>query len=237
MEAVLEKRLSKLKNHVIILGFDKFGRAAAEEVSRKMIPLVIIEHTEARIQLAQADGFEAIIGDATDESLMIKIGIKLARGLVSALSDEADNVLAVLTARVLNPQLVIVSRCDEEGSERKMLRAGADRVVLPYKVGGRRMAAIVVQPTIVDFLDVMFSGDELALELQEITVRKKSKLADKPLSESLIRDQTGGALIVGIKGTSGTIITNPRGTTVLREGDILIALGSDQHLQTLRGLA
>lgn len=237
MEAVLDKRLSKLKNHVILLGYGKFGRAAADEVSRKMIPLVIIEHSEARIKLAQAEGFEAIQGDATDESLMIKIGIKHARGLVSAVSVEADNVLAVLTARVLNPQLVIVSRGDEEGSERKLLRAGADRVVLPYKIGGRRMAAIVVQPTIVDFLDVMFSGDELALELQEITVHKKSKLTGKTLSESLIRDQTGGALIVGIKSASGTIITNPRGTIVLREGDVLIALGSDNHLQTLKDLA
>ncbi len=237
MEGMLEKKLSKLRNHIVILGFGKFGRSAAQQVRQKGVNLIIIENRESRINLAKEEGYEIVSGDATDESLMEKVGIRRARGLIVALSVEADNVLAVLTARVLNPDLTIVARGDEEGSERKLLRAGADRVVLPYKVGGRRMAAMVVEPSILDFLDVMFSGDELAMELMEIEISKKSPLIGRTLKDSAIRDQTGGALIVGIRGVSGKLITNPRGTTILREGDKLIALGNKEHFNRLSEIA
>lgn len=237
MEAVLENRLSKLNNHIIILGYGKFGRSAAHEIKRKNIPIVVIERVEARMILAKEEGYEAVMGDSTDDHLLEKAGIIRARGVVAALSSEADNVLAVLTARVLNPKLTIVSRGDEEGSEKKLLRAGADRVVLPYEIGGRRMAAIVVEPSIMDFLDIMFSGDELAMELMEFKLKKDSAMIGKSLSESNIRDKTGGALIVGIKGVTGKMITNPKSSLILREGDTLIALGNQVSLDNLAKMA
>jgi len=236
MEAILENRLSKLNNHIIILGYGKFGRAAAQEIKRKSIPIVIVELKEQRVKLALNEGYEAIQGDASEDHLLEKVGLTRARGVVAALSSEADNVLAVLTARVLNPKLTIVSRGDEEGSEKKLLRAGANRVVLPYEIGGRRMAAIVVEPSIMDFLDIMFSGDELAMELMEFKLQKDSLLTGKTLSESAIRDKTGGALIVGIKGVTGKMITNPKSALILREGDTLIALGSQTSLENLSKL-
>ena len=237
MEGMQEKFLSKLQNHIVILGYGKFGRAAAKEVRRQGLHVVIIEQSADRAILAKKEGFDAVEGDATDESLLETVGTNQARGLVAALSVEASNVLAVLTTRVLNPDIYIVSRGDEEESERKFLRAGADRVVLPYKVGGRRMAAMAVQPAVVDFLDVMFSGDELAMELMEFKIGKGSPLTGKSLAESEIRDKTGGALIVGIKHASGEVDANPRGTIILSEGDTLIALGRQQHLERLKKMS
>ena len=233
MEGILEKKLAKLKDHVIVLGFGKFGRIAANEIARKGVPLVIIEKSEEKVQAAKGEGYQALQGDATDEHLMEKIGIMRAKGLVAALSEEADNVFAVLTARVLNPKLIIVSRGEEEESEKKLLRAGANRVILAYRIGGLRMAAVVLQPAIMDFLDVIFCGDELALELMQFPVPKKSPLTGKMLKETDIRTETGGALIVGIKGTDGKLITNPRGSAVIMEGDTIIALGSPEHLELL----
>lgn len=237
MEGMEERMLARLQNHIVILGYGKFGRAAAKEVRKQGIHVVVIDQSEDRFNLAKREGFNAVFGDATDESLLENVGLGKARGLVAALSEEAANVLAVLTARVLNTDIYIVSRGDEEGSERKLSRAGADRVVLPYKVGGRRMAAMAVQPAVVDFLDVMFSGDELSLELTEMNIDKGSHLIGKTLAESEIREKTGGALIVGIKHTSGEVESNPRGTITLNEGDILIALGKREHLERLKKMA
>ena len=226
MENQLENRPSKLKDHVILLGFGKFGHEVAEEVSRRKQKLVIIENREERVEQARNEGYEAIKGDGVDEHLLEKVGVKRARGLVAALSEEADNGFAVLTARVLNPQLTIVTRGEEEESEKKLLRAGANRVILPYRIGGRRMAAVVLQPAILDFLDVIFSGDDLALELMEINLDDKSKLIETKLGDSNIRGETGGALIVGVKKKNGELIPNPDRTTKLTKGDRLVAMVS-----------
>lgn len=171
------------------------------------------------------------------EGLLEMVGVRNAKGLVAALSDEADNVFAALTARVLNPSLTIVSRGEEEESEKKMLRAGANRVILPYRIGGRRMAAVVLQPAILDFLDVMFRGDKLALELMEIHMEKGSSLIGKYLSESDIRAKTGGTFIVGIRTASGELVANPDRTAILNQGDVLIAMGSAEQLAKCEKLA
>ena len=233
MEFMTEKKLSKLKEHVIILGFGKFGRIAAQEIFRRKVHIIVVEQVEAKIKATVDEGYNVILGNATDEHLLEKCGITRAKGLVVALSEEADNVYAVLTARVLNPELVIVTRGEDEESEKKLLRAGANRVILAYKIGGLRMAAVVLQPAIMDFLDVIFCGNELALELMQFEVKQGSSLVGKMLKETSIRSETGGALIVGIKGVSGKLITNPKGSIKIREGDILIALGSPKHLEML----
>jgi len=236
METVLEKKLSRLKDHIILLGYGKFGAEIADEVDRKRVPLVIIENDEKKVERAREKGFQAYLGDGTDEQMLEKVGVRRARGMVAALSTEAANVYAVLTGRVLNPDMVIVSRGEEEESEKKMLRAGANRVILAYRSGGRRMAAVVLEPAILDFLDIMFSGDELAVELMSVTLKKDSLLVGKMLKDADLRDETGGVLIVGIKDKSGNITSIPVGTTVLNEGDKLIVMGSNEHIDALKKL-
>ena len=237
MEGILEKKLAKLKDHIIVLGYGKFGREVVHEIARKKVQMIIIEQDEDRIEQASSEGFQVIHGDGTNETLLEKVGVLRAKGLVAAMSSEADNVFAVLTARVLNPNLTIVSRGEEEESEKKLLRAGANRVILAYRSGGRRMAAVVLQPAILDFLDVIFSGDDLSLELMEIHIKKGSPLVGKKLKDSDIRNETGGALVVGIKSGGGKIIPNPLGNTLLHEEDVLVAMGSPEHLASLEKLA
>ena len=237
MEGILEKKLARLKDHVIVLGFGKFGREVVQEVNRKKVQMVIIELNENKVTEAHSLGHQVLQGDGTNEALLEKVGVKQAKGLVAAMSHEADNVYAVLTARVLNPKLTIVSRGESEESEKKLLRAGANRVILAYRSGGRRMAAVVLQPAILDFLDVIFSGDELSLELMEIHIKKGSGLVGKMLKETDIRNETGGALVVGIKGVGSRIIPNPLGTTVLHEEDVLVAMGNPENLDALEKLA
>lgn len=237
MEGMLDKRLSKLKDHIILLGFGKFGWEVSQEVSRKKTPLIIIEKNEERVRTAADMGYRVLKGSGTDEHLLEKVGVKRAKGLVAAMSDEADNVFAVLTARVLNPGLTIVSRGEEEESEKKLRRAGANRVILPYQIGGRRMAAVVMQPAILDFLDVIFCGDELALELMEVHLVKDSSLVGKTLNDSDIRAKTGGALILGVKSASGELTANPDRFTILHPEDILIAMGSAEQLAKCQELA
>ena len=237
MEGMLEKKLAKLKDHIIILGYGKFGKQIVKEISKKKAQMVIIEQNEKFVQSAQKKGLMIIQGNAADESILEIVGIRRAKGLIAALSSETDNVFAVLTARVLNTNLRIVSRGETEESETKLLRAGANRVVLAYQSGGKRMAAEVLHPNILDFQDIIFSGDDLSIELVEIHIEKGSTYDGKMIKETNIRSETDGSLIIGIKDDDGKIIPNPRGTTVLKGGDILVVMCPPEHFMTLEKLA
>lgn len=177
-------------------------------------------------------------GDAINDEVLVEAGIEKASGLISALPDDESNVFVVLTARQLNPHLLIVSQAAEERTTRKLIKAGANRVISPKKIAGRRLAALVLRPSLLNFLDVIVEGGELDMRIEEVGLASGSPLIDKSLKETGIGQRTG-AIIVGINDPDGRVRINPSTTStlssvILGEGDVLIALGNEDQLIRLR---
>ncbi len=178
-----------------------------------------------------------LIGDATDEETLEKAGVNQADGLISSLGNDADNVYIVLTSRGLNPKLRIIARAIDEKSSQKLLRAGANKVVSPYSIAGRRMARLLLTPGIVDFLDIVTQSSELELKIEAVELHKASPLVNKQLKESNIKSDTDGAMIIGIKEGDNEIKVNPPGELILKDGHILYALGNSAQIEKLQRLA
>jgi len=230
----MEKQLSKLKKHIIVCGYGKTGSEIIEEFRKFNKPFVVIENDSHRVNELKGQGWLVLEGDATEDETLEKAGVKAAEGLIATLPEDADNVYIVLTARGMNPKLRIIARAIDDVSSRKLLRAGADKVVSPYSIAGKRMARLILSPGIVDFLEVMALSQELELKVEEIPVKKSSPIANKRLNESNIKAETDGATIIGIRDTAGKIIVNPPGDTVLKEGLILYALGNSAQIEKLK---
>ncbi|TKJ41891.1 potassium channel protein [candidate division LCP-89 bacterium B3_LCP] len=233
----MQKRLSKLKKHYIVCGSGRMGSEAVKELIAEDRDIVIIESDEAVYQKHQSDGVPSIQGNATDDEVLIQAGVERAKGLLTALPTDMGNVYVSLSARGLNPDLFIIARGTDEASESKLLKAGADRVILPYQIGGRRMASILVRPEIVDFLDVMTGKDELSLRMELVNVSDSSPLADHTLKESNIRRETGGALIIGLIRDGSDMIPNPDSDAQIRSGDQLVVVGHVDQIKKLEQMA
>ncbi len=234
----MERQILNLKNHTIVCGFGRTGNEIVNVLNADNVDFVIIDSDDARVAEAQDEGFLAIQGNATDDDVLRKCRIEHASGLIAALGNDADNLFVVLSAREMNPNLKIISRGIDETSTRKLLRAGADNVISPFTIAGRRMAALVTRPEIVEFLEIMVHDSEFELKMEQIIIKKKSLLIAKKLNQSNIKSETDGAMVIGIKKQSvGKMVINPPGDTTLEEGDILIALGNDMQLEKLEQLA
>ncbi len=230
----LEKKIRDLKGHYIICGFGRMGKTIAKEFSSSDIDILIIEKNPvAEIEKGEYLIFE---GDANNEDVLKSAGIERAKGLISVLPTDAENLFLVLSARELNPELFIVTRASEEGSERKILRAGADRVVSPYYTGGIRIANSVLKPSVVDFIEYATKTGNLELQLEEVLLAKGSRLSEVTLGDSGIgRDL--GVIIVAIKRLDGSMEFNPSSSSVIYAGDTLVALGETSKLKELEHLA
>ena len=230
----LEKKIKELKSHYIVCGYGRMGRIICRELKEKDIKFVIIEKEPDTFE----SGEETLVlkGDATKDENLKEAGIEKAKGLISVLPTDAENLFVVLSARELNPKLFIVARAGEEGSEQKLLRAGADRVVSPYHIGGLRIAHTVLKPAVVDFIEFATKSGNIDLQMEEITVQNNSKLAGLTLDECGIgRDL--GIIVVAIKNASGDMKFNPTFRTAIKAGDTLIALGEIPKLKTLEDMA
>ena len=237
----MERTISKLKDHYIICGCGVVGKEIASEFSREGVAFVGVEQDLSSSDLARDESILIVEGDAEDEETLIKAGIERPRGLAAVLRKDEANVFVVLTARQLNPRLTIVARAAEKRTVNKLLKAGADRVISPFQIAGRRIASVILRPSVVNFLDVMVEGGNLAMRLEEVAVAAGSPLVGKQLRESGIGQQTG-AIVVGILGPDGRTRVNPSETAalsgvVLKEGDALIALGNDAQLRRLKAFA
>lgn len=178
-----------------------------------------------------------LFGNATEDELLEKAGVSRAKGLIAALSNDADNVYIVLSAKGMNPKLRIIARSIDDQSRKKLIRAGADKVVSPYSIAGRRMARLLLTPGIVDFLEVMVQSQGLELMIEEVIIHKGSPLVNKQLRESNIKAETNGAMIIGIKKQDENIVVNPSGKTLLEEGLTLFVLGNNAQIERLNELA
>jgi voltage-gated potassium channel len=235
-ERRMEKRLKALNDHVIVCGFGKTGFQAAWEVKQLGIPFVIIEKDPDKTGNARFEGESFLVGNAMDELILERAGIQRARGLISALTTDADNVLVTLTARQMAPDLPIVARSSKLGTENKLRAAGASHIVSPYEIGGRRMAALLLSPDLMNYVDVVLDGTNLEMALEHILVRPDSGLVGHSMRQVRLRDATG-ALIVGINRPMEGLKFNPTGAEVFQAGDVLIAMGSHDNLNKLVALA
>lgn len=231
----LMTRIRKLKDHYIICGFGRIGSLVADEFLRRPLPFVVIERNDQKV-VGQPPEYPIIQGDATEEKVLLEAGIERARGLVTVLHSDADNLFVTLTARELNPDLFIIARYEEPRSERKLLRAGADKVVSPYIIGGTRMAMAVLRPAVIDFIELATASENLGLQMEEVLLLNGSPLVGTTLAETKIR-RTFNVIIVAIKRTGGHMEFNPSADAVLNEGDKLIAIGEREDLRRLEARA
>ncbi|MBM4287075.1 MAG: potassium channel protein [Deltaproteobacteria bacterium] len=227
----LEKKIRNLKDHFIICGFGRIGEVIARELSHNNIPIVMVDNRPQHTPFLERSGYLHVIGNATQEEVLLAAGIEQARGLISVVSSDADNVYIVLTARSMKPDLNIVARAGETGSQQKLRRAGANVVISPYELGGQRMAQTILRPTVVDFMDVAF-GEAIDLSLEEIPVGSSGDIIGQPLKESGLRQRLD-LIIVAIKRLDGSMLFNPQSDTRILQGDTLIALGSKANLDKL----
>jgi len=232
----LERQIQKLKDHYVICGYGRVGRIICEEIKKsKPTPLVVIDQDSTLTPLIQEHGYLYLLGDATREETLMKAGILSAKGLATALDSEADNVYITLTAKGLNPDLFVLARAGRRGSEKKLERAGANRVVSPHQIGGFRMAQALLRPHVTEFIDFAFTDLDTNLGMEEIPIRPNSKLSDISLVDSGIRQQFD-LIIVAISKVTGEMLFNPASHTRIQIGDTLIALGQRSNLIKLERL-
>ena len=175
-------------------------------------------------------------GDATDDAVMTAAGLERAASMVTAVDSDAANLFITLSARDRRDDLFIVSRVRDDANEAKLRQAGANRIVNPQEIGGGRIAALALAPNVADFLDVVMHDGSLEFRLADITVPESSPLAGKSLREAHVRDRTG-ALVLAIRSEGGEFTTNPAPESELRQGDVLIAIGTQEQLEELQQLA
>jgi voltage-gated potassium channel len=232
----LERQIRALKDHFIICGYGRVGQIVCDEIKKtKPTPMVVIDKETNLTAKIEKDGHLYILGDATEEECLFRAGILAARGLATALDSEADNVYITLTAKGLNPDLFVLARAGRIGSDKKLLHAGADRVVSPHQLGGFRMAQALLRPTVTEFIDFAIVDPDTSLGMEEIPIRPNSELADVSLVESGIRKDLD-LIIVAIKKADGDMLFNPASHTRIQIGDTLIALGQRSGLIKLERL-
>jgi len=233
----MEKRIADLKDHCIIAGFGRIGSSITQVLGREY-PLIIIEKHKEREEVLRGTQQPYIVGDATNDSILEKGGLKRARALVAALPTDADNVYITLTAKELNPDIRVVTRADNEGGRRRLTQAGADHVISPYLIGARRMALILAKPTVIDFLEEsLFAGSiDRLLELEEIKIEGISTLDGQDLIEANLSERCN-IVLLSIKKVTGEVIFNPPYMQEIKSGDTLVVLGDSEALECLRELA
>jgi voltage-gated potassium channel len=234
----MEKVIAKLSGHFIICGGGRVGVRILKELARTGQELVVVDQNLSQVK-EWGERFPKVFlleGDATTDETLEKAGVHRARGLLAALGSDKDNLFVVLSARGMNKDLRIVTRADEETSRDKLLRAGADSVVLPHTIGGMRMASEMIRPAVVSFLDTMLREKDSTLRVEEAPVAASSHLDGRQIEEGEVSRRTG-ALLVAIRKPDGSFEFNPPGGREIRAGEVLVAIGNPQQIAALRKLA
>jgi voltage-gated potassium channel len=232
----MEHKLAEISGHMIVCGYGRMGRHVCQEFSRQGIPFVVIDYIAEELS-----GFELplgipVIGDATDDNVLRKAGVDRARGLVAVAPNDADNLYITMSARLLNHKLFIVARAEADEAEAKLKRAGANRVISPYVLGGCKIAQAVLRPAVLEFIELATKTEQLELQIEETRIGPHSSLAGVSLAESRLRQEVG-LIVVAIKKKGGAMIYTPPADVVIEAGDTLIALGRRSHLDRLEKLA
>jgi voltage-gated potassium channel len=228
----MEKIINEMKDHYIICGFGRTGHQVAEEFDAARVPYVVVDRKQKTEEELGSKGIPYIIGDIINDNNLVEAGIKTAKGLISAADSDVANVFVTLSARALNPELYIVARASEIEAENKLKMAGANRVILPYYISGKRIAAYATRPVTSDFLDMVMHGESLEFSLSEITVPDTSSLLNKTLSEAKIREKSG-ALVIAIRKVDGSFNLQPQSSSTIEKRDIFVVIGTQEQVGLL----
>ena len=226
----MHKEISRLRDHYIVCGFGRIGKEICKILQEHHRAFLVIEKDNEELKILEELQYMRLQGDAAADEVLLSAGIDRAKGLVSVVASDADNLYITLTARGLNPGLYIMARSSGgPGVQTKLKRAGATKVISPYSIGARRMAHLIVRPTVTDFIDLTMRAGELDLMMEELLVSPTSHLNGKNLIESEIRKKYD-VIVVAIKRQDGTMLFNPKPDSVIMAGDILIVLGATDHI-------
>jgi len=229
----MKNRVARLKNHFILCGYGRVGQAIAQAFNEEKVPFVIIAKDEEHIAKANKEGYLCLFGDATSDEVLREAGIERAHGLVSAVGTDTDNTFITLSARQLHPDLFIEARSSSPESEGKLRRAGADRVISPHAIGGRRMAMLALRPAVVDFIDTVAYGRGRELELENVDVAGGSPLIGQTMEQARSKD---GITVLAMRKKNGKLVANPPGAEIIEDGDRLIVIGTKGRLAALESL-
>lgn len=238
---ILESRrnsrmLSKLSDHVIVCGFGRVGRRVSNELTQEGVSFIVVDINSERVEHARELGYVAVVGNAANETMLNEAGIKDARALIACVNSDAENVFIILTARSLNPSLQIIARANYEDSEPKMIRAGANRTIVPYDISGKRMVTMLMRPNVADFLDEVAHVGGMELLLEQIHVSPESPFAGKTLLEMNVRS-TMGITVLACRHTDGRFETHPGPETMIEPDGILLVLGTRDQLRDMKRYA
>ncbi len=232
----MENRLKKMKDHYIICGCGRMGHIVCKRLEEEKIPYVVIDNNEETIQeLKETCDCVAIIGDASNEEVLLEAGVKRAKAVAALLPSDADNLYLVLTVRLLHPSTFILSKVLEEEAEKKILQIGANKVVSPYKLSGLKLAQGLIRPTLVEFLDLIIRRQELSLSMEEFVVKKNSRIVNHTLIESDVRKQAN-VIVVAAKKPGEDIVFNPSPDIKIGTGDTLLVLGDELGISEFENL-
>lgn len=227
------KTIKEMKDHYIICGFGRVGHQVAQVFEDSRVPFVVIDSKKETLEELEAKNIVGIIGDATSDNVLLEAGIQRAKGLVACSDSDVANVYVTLSARVLNPQLNIVARASYHDTEKKLLMAGANRVISPYFISGVRMAALATQPVACDFLDLVTHGGQVDFSLFEVAVPPQSPLIGKSVTEANITG-TSGTLVLAVRKANGAFELQPKAVSKIEMGDVLIVLGTQEQFEALQ---
>ena len=235
-ERRMKRQIAALKDHTIICGYGRVGRHAAHEFACEKRPFVVVDSNLEVIERARADGFTAMLGDATEDAILQAAGVERATNLLITTGSDAANVFITLSARSFNPRLLIIVRAIEDSTEAKLCKAGADHVIAPETIGGKRMAALAIRPEATDVVDSLMAGHDDESWLDQTTVDPGSSLVDQRIGDARFGVETS-ARIIAIRRRDGQTVINPGSDEYLREGDVLISVGLREEINDLENLS
>lgn len=238
VERALGKRkmtieINRLTDHVIICGFGRLGLDLVVQLTHRGIPFVIIDLDLEKIQQAKEKNFLAIHGDATAEEILEQANLGQAKALVTALPSDAENVFITLTARNMRPDIQIIAKSEQESSCRKLRQAGADKIVMPHRVGAQQMERMISRPMTADLVELFAEASHLEMELDEFRISNKSTLVGSTLADSGIKEEFN-LLVVGIKNREGEFRFNPKPLEQIGEEDTLLVIGQHDDINRMK---
>lgn len=229
----MHREIEDLDRHVIVCGFGRVGRHLALQLAREGDPFVVVDDDDDKIEVIVELGYPYIRGDATEEHVLEEAGLYRSRAVVASVNSDADNVLVTLTAKGLSPDTVVIARAKSEENEGKLRRAGADRVIAPSTIGGRRIAQILTRPAVADFLDGI-GGGGVDYTLEEVPVHEGDGLSGRSLKDAAIRERFGCSVLALRHHGETRLDTHPVATSLLEPGDVLVVMGSQDDVTTMR---
>ena len=231
----MQRNIDELNDHVIVCGFGRMGRLVCQQLSSAEVPFVVIDHNASLFDQFDCPHGYFLHGDATADEVLERTGVKRARALIAVVVSDSDNLYITMSARLLNDKVFVVARAEDERSEEKLLRAGANRAVSPYLIGGARVAQAVLRPNVVDFLELATRTEHMELNIEEAKVAATSVLVNKTVGASEF--ELRKVILVAIKKPDGQMLFHPDAQVVLAAGDVLIMLGRRSDLDYIAGVA